>query len=157
MKLLSMTALSVLRQQLTRRYRQKGEGIMGEPSGESNEQLNALGLPIELCCQDPVTGFFRDGHCHTGPHDHGLHTVCALMTEEFLAFSAAAGNDLSTPIPQHGFPGLKEGDRWCLCAMRWHQAHQAGKAPRLFLRATHQKTLDVVPLDILKQHALDLS
>ena len=80
---------------------------MGEPSGESNEQLNALGLPIELCCQDPVTGFFRDGHCHTGPHDHGLHTVCALMTEEFLTFYAAAGNDLSTPMPQYGFPGLK--------------------------------------------------
>ena len=111
---------------------------MGEPSGEPPKQLNVLGLPIELCCQDPVTGFFRDGHCHTGPMDHGLHTVCAQMTDEFLSFSVSAGNDLVTPMPQYGFPGLKAGDRWCLCAMRWHQAHEAGKAPRLYLRATHQ-------------------
>ena len=130
---------------------------MGEPSGEPPKQLNVLGLPIELCCQDPVTGFFRDGHCHTGPMDHGLHTVCAQITDEFLSFSVSAGNDLVTPMPQYGFPGLKAGDRWCLCAMRWHQAHEAGKAPRLYLRATHQKTLEIVPLNVLKQFALDLT
>ena len=116
-----------------------------------------LGLPIELCCQDPVTGFFRDGHCHTGPLDHGLHTVCAQMTDEFLTFSVAAGNDLVTPMPQFEFPGLKDGDRWCLCALRWQQAYEAGRAPRLYLRATHQKTLEIVSLDVLKQFALDLS
>ena len=104
---------------------------MGEPSGEPSKQLNVLGLAIELCCQDPVTGFFRDGHCHTGPMDHGLHTVCAQMTDEFLSFSVSAGNDLVTPMPQYGFPGLKAGDRWCLCAMRWHQARKRGK-PRDF-------------------------
>ena len=130
---------------------------MGEPSGESPKQLNVLGLSIELCCQDPVTGFFRDGHCHTGPMDHWIHTVCAQMTDDFLAFSSAAGNDLSTPMPQYGFPGLQDGDRWCLCAMRWQQAHEAGQAPRLYLRATHQKTLEIVPLNVLKQFALDLS
>ena len=135
----------------------KQEPTMGEPSDKPSQQLNVLGLPIELCCQDPVTGFFRDGHCHTGPLDHGMHTVCALMTEEFLTFSVAAGNDLVTPMPQYGFPGLKGGDRWCLCAMRWHQAHEAGHAPRLYLRSTHQRTLQVVPLDVLKQFALDLS
>ena len=130
---------------------------MGEPSGEPPAQLNVLGLPIELCCQDPVTGFFRDGHCHTGPLDHGLHTVCAQMTDEFLTFSVAAGNDLVTPMPQFEFPGLKDGDRWCLCALRWQQAYEAGRAPRLYLRATHQKTLEIVSLDVLKQLALDLS
>ncbi len=130
---------------------------MGEPSGEAPRQLNVLGLPIELCCVDPVTGFFRDGHCHTGPHDHGRHTVCALMTEEFLAFSVSAGNDLVTPMPQYDFPGLQPGDRWCLCAMSCHQAHEAVMAPRIYLRATHQKTLEIVPLSVLKQFALDLS
>jgi uncharacterized protein (DUF2237 family) len=89
--------------------------------------------------------------------DHGIHTVCAQMTDDFLAFSYAAGNDLSTPMPQYGFPGLQDGDRWCLCAMRWQQAHEAGQAPRLYLRATHQKTLEIVPLNVLKQFALDLS
>ena len=130
---------------------------MGEPRGDQNSQLNVLGLPIELCCQDPVTGFFRDGHCHTGPQDHGIHTVCVLMTEEFLEFSVGVGNDLSTPMPQYQFPGLQAGDRWCLCAMRWHQANEAGQAPRIYLRATHMKTLEVVPLNVLKQFALDLS
>jgi uncharacterized protein (DUF2237 family) len=130
---------------------------MGEPSGETPKQLNVLGLPIEFCCQDPVTGFFRDGHCHTGPPDHGMHTVCAEMTEAFLNFSVAAGNDLVTPMPQYGFPGLSAGDRWCLCALRWQQAYEAGHAPRLYLRATHQKTLEVVSLDVLKAFALDIS
>jgi uncharacterized protein (DUF2237 family) len=130
---------------------------MGEPREESQQQLNVLGLPIELCCLDPVTGFYRDGHCHTGPHDHGRHTVCAEMTSEFLDFSVAAGNDLVTPMPQYDFPGLQAGDRWCLCAMRWHQAHEAGQAPRLYLRATHMKTLEIIPLAVLKQFALDLS
>ena len=105
---------------------------MGEPSGDPQGQLNVLGLPIEPCCQDPVTGFFRDGHCHTGPLDHGMHTVCAEMTEGFLNFSVAAGNDLVTPMPQYGFPGLSAGDRWCLCALRWAQAYEAGRSPALF-------------------------
>ena len=105
----------------------------------------------------PVTGFFRDGRCHTGPYDHGRHTGCALMTEEFRTYSVAAGNDLVTPMPQYEVPGLQPGDRWCLCAMRWQQAHESGQAPRLYLRATHQKTLEIMPLAVLKQFALDLS
>ena len=130
---------------------------MGEPSGESNEQLNALGLPIELCCQDPVTGFFRDGCCHTGPLDQGMHTVCAIVTDEFLEFSKAAGNDLSTPRPEFGFVGLNDGDQWCLCAARWEQARQADKAPKIRLAATNQATLAVCRLDDLKTHAIDLN
>lgn len=118
--------------------------------------VNVLETPLEGCCQDPVTGFFRDGSCNTGPEDRGLHTVCARMTQEFLEFSKARGNDLSTPRPEWGFPGLKDGDRWCLCALRWKEAQEAGAAPKVYLRATHKATLEVVPLSVLREYALDL-
>jgi uncharacterized protein (DUF2237 family) len=119
-------------------------------------QKNVLGGPLASCSHDPLTGFFRDGCCHTGPHDRGLHTVCAIMTTEFLAFSKAAGNDLSTPMPQFGFDGLKDGDQWCLCAARWEQARQAGCAPKVRLGATNIVTLSVCALEDLKVHAIDL-
>lgn len=118
--------------------------------------LNVLGLPLEACSLDPLTGFTRSGACETGPQDLGSHTVCAQVTEEFLAFSRARGNDLVTPVPEYGFPGLKPGDRWCLCAARWREAFEAGCAPRVRLRSTHAKTLEVVPLGALKAHALDI-
>ena len=115
--------------------------------------LNVLGTELEPCSRDPVTGFFRNGCCETGPDDLGLHTVCAVMTAEFLAFSKAAGNDLSTPLPAYGFPGLKPGDRWCLCAPRWKEALDAGMAPQLVLEATHEETLAIVPLGVLRDYA----
>lgn len=125
--------------------------------GGGGPQKNVLGGPLAKCSDDPVTGFFRTGCCHTGPQDRGVHTVCAVMTEEFLAFSKAAGNDLSTPVKQFGFPGLKPGDRWCLCAPRWKEAFDAGKAPKLVLAATHEATLKFAPLEILKKFAIDLN
>lgn len=112
--------------------------------------LNVLGGPLEPCSTDPMTGFFRDGHCNTCAEDRGSHTVCAVMTAEFLAFSKYVGNDLSTPRPDFGFSGLKPGDRWCLCAARFLQAHDEGCAPEVDLAATHQRALDVVPLDVLE-------
>jgi uncharacterized protein len=117
--------------------------------------LNVLGEAIQPCSTRPMTGFFRDGCCNTGPMDRGLHTVCAIMTAEFLALSKYLGNDLSTPRPEYGFPGLQPGDRWCLCASRFLQAHEEGAAPKLDLAATHQATLAIVPLDILRQYATD--
>jgi len=116
---------------------------------------NVLGEPLETCSVDPKTGFYRDGCCHTGPQDRGLHTVCAEMTSEFLRFTKAQGNDLSTPRPALNFPGLNPGDRWCLCAARWQEALDAGLAPPVHLHATHQRALAVVDLDDLKAHALD--
>lgn len=118
---------------------------------------NVFGEPLVSCCQAPVTGFYRDGFCHTGPDDIGRHVVCAVVTDEFLAFSAAQGNDLSTPRPEFGFPGLSAGDRWCLCAARWAEAHDAGKAPRVALTATHESALELIALDVLKTYAVDLS
>lgn len=120
------------------------------------EQRNVLGGPLAECSRRPLTGFFRDGCCHTGPEDLGRHTVCAEVTAEFLAFSKERGNDLSTPVPAFGFPGLRPGDRWCLCAARWREAWEAGKAPRVVLAATHAATLELVDLAALKAHALDL-
>jgi len=117
------------------------------------EARNVLGGELQPCSVDPLTGFFRNGCCETGPQDLGLHTVCAVMTAEFLAFSKAAGNDLSTPHPDMAFPGLKPGDRWCLCAPRWKEALDAGAAPQLVLEATHEETLAIVPLGLLKDHA----
>jgi uncharacterized protein (DUF2237 family) len=117
--------------------------------------LNVLGQPLESCSMDPVTGFFRNGCCDTGPMDQGSHTVCAVMTAEFLALSKYLGNDLSTPRPEFGFAGLKPGDRWCLCAGRFLQAHDEGAAPRVNLAATHQNALDIVALDVLSQYALE--
>lgn len=118
---------------------------------------NVLGERLQTCSEAPVTGFYRDGCCNTGPDDLGVHTVCALMTSEFLEFSRARGNDLSTPMPQAGFPGLKPGDRWCLCAARWKEAFDAGMAPRVVLTATHEATLELVALAELKKYAIDLS
>jgi uncharacterized protein len=125
------------------------------PSGMKLPSLNVLGQPLETCSTDPVTGFYRDGCCNTGPMDRGLHTVCALMTAEFLALSKYLGNDLSTPRPEYGFQGLKPGDQWCLCASRFLQAHEEGAAPKVRLAATHQATLATVPLDVLQAHASD--
>jgi uncharacterized protein len=117
--------------------------------------LNVLGGPLEVCSLDPLTGFYRNGCCDTGPEDRGAHTVCALMTAEFLALSKYLGNDLSTPRPDFGFAGLKPGDRWCLCAGRFLQAHEEGAAPRVRLAATHQRALEIVPLEVLTEHAED--
>ena len=114
---------------------------------------NVLGGPLAPCSRSPLTGFFRDGCCRTGPEDVGIHTVCAVMTAEFLAFSKAAGNDLVTPRPEWQFPGLSPGDRWCLCAARWLEAAEAGVAPPVILEATHAKTLAVVPLATLRARA----
>jgi hypothetical protein len=117
--------------------------------------LNVLGQPLRPCSAAPLTGFFRDGHCNTCAEDAGSHTVCAVMTAEFLAFSKYVGNDLSTPRPEFRFPGLRPGDRWCLCAGRFLQAHEEGCAPRVHLAATHIRATEIVPLDILKAHADD--
>jgi uncharacterized protein (DUF2237 family) len=117
--------------------------------------LNVLGGPLEQCSVAPMTGFYRNGCCDTGPQDRGVHTVCALMTAEFLALSKYLGNDLSTPRPEFGFAGLKPGDRWCLCASRFLQAHDEGAAPKVRLGATHLRTLDIVPLEVLKAHAAE--
>ncbi|WP_413204648.1 DUF2237 family protein [Rhodospirillum sp. A1_3_36] len=124
--------------------------------GGGQSQRNVLGGPLAICGLDPRTGFYRSGCCDTGPDDHGLHTVCVEVTESFLAYSQSVGNDLSTAHPEFGFPGLKAGDRWCLCAARWRQALEAGAPPRVVLRATNEATLLVVPLEELKKHALDL-
>ena len=117
--------------------------------------VNVLGGSLQLCSSDPMTGFMRNGHCDTCAEDQGNHTVCAVMTDEFLAYSKYLGNDLSTPRPEFRFPGLKAGDQWCLCAGRFLQAHHEGVAPRIRLQATHQRALDVVPLDVLKASAMD--
>ena len=115
---------------------------------------NVLGGDLQCCCTDPVTGFYRDGYCRTGPGDVGLHTVCAVMTAEFLEFSAARGNDLSTPVPHYNFPGLKPGDQWCLCASRWQAAFEAGVAPKVVLEATHMLALEFCNLADLRAHAI---
>jgi uncharacterized protein len=119
--------------------------------------LNVLGEPLQSCCMDPRTGFYRDGYCQTGDDDLGSHLVCAEMTEEFLAFSKKQGNDLSTPRPEFSFPGLKAGDRWCVCALRWVESYEAKQAPKILLSATHQTMLDIVPLEVLVKYALDVS
>ena len=116
---------------------------------------NVLGGPLAPCCEDPATGFFRDGYCHTGPQDVDSHTICASVTPEFLEFSREHGNDLGTPRPEFMFPGLVSGDRWCLCAARWLEAAEAGAAPPVVLIATHEHALHVVPLELLMRHALD--
>jgi uncharacterized protein (DUF2237 family) len=127
-----------------------GGGRRGGPA------RNVLGTTLEICSLTPRTGFYRNGCCNTGPDDFGSHTVCAEMTEAFLQFSKAAGNDLSTPRPEFDFPGLRPGDRWCLCAPRWQEALEAGKAPRVVLRATEQGALAYCDLEDLKRHAIDL-
>ena len=117
---------------------------------------NVLGGELLCCCEQPPTGFYRDGYCHTGPQDPASHTVCARMSREFLDFAVARGNDLVTPRPEYMFPGLAAGDRWCLCAARWKEALDAGVAPPVWLLATHERALDVVTLEQLTKHALDL-
>lgn len=114
---------------------------------------NVVGGELLPCSSEPLTGFYRDGCCSTGPEDVGSHTVCSVMTADFLEFSRLAGNDLSTPVPQWGFPGLEPGDRWCVCAERWLEAHNAGHAPQVVLGATHARALDVVPIELLMQYA----
>ena len=126
-------------------------------SRPQQRQRNVFGEPLVSCSERPLTGFYRTGCCHTGPEDLGLHTVCVEVTAEFLAFSKARGNDLSTPRPEFGFPGLEPGDRWCLCAARWREAFEAGRAPRVILAATHEATLDLVGLDDLKRYAIDIA
>ena len=121
------------------------------------KQKNILGEEIESCCESPITGFFRDGFCHTDERDQGVHTVCVKMTEEFLNFSKSRGNDLSTPRPDFNFPGVKVGDSWCLCAERWVEAYELGMAPYLYIKQTNIKTLDIVSLEVLKEFALDLN
>lgn len=128
-----------------------------EGGGGRKRARNVLGEPLEDCSLDPVTGFFRNGCCDTAKEDAGSHTVCVVMTEAFLAFSKAQGNDLSTPMPDYDFPGLKPGDRWCLCAPRWQEAFEAGQAPRVALKATHEGALAYCALADLKTHAVDLS
>jgi uncharacterized protein (DUF2237 family) len=122
-------------------------------SASRDDALNVLGSPLVPCGQSPRTGFFRNGCCDTGPEDTGMHTVCAVMTDAFLVYSKLAGNDLSTPHPEWGFPGLRAGDRWCLCVGRWREAMAAGVAPPVVLAATHEEALAVVTLEDLERHA----
>eukprot|EP00547_Thalassionema_nitzschioides_P010475 CAMPEP_0194225294 /NCGR_PEP_ID=MMETSP0156-20130528/39314_1 /TAXON_ID=33649 /ORGANISM="Thalassionema nitzschioides, Strain L26-B" /LENGTH=156 /DNA_ID=CAMNT_0038957201 /DNA_START=207 /DNA_END=677 /DNA_ORIENTATION=- len=131
-----------------------------EPIEQEITSVNVLGTPLESCCANVResgigTGFYRNGYCSTGEQDLGRHTVCVRVSEKFLQFSKGVGNDLSTPVPQYAFPGLEEGDIWCLCAERWVQAYQAGMAPKLFLHATHEKSLSYIPFEILREYAID--
>jgi uncharacterized protein len=121
------------------------------------ESVNVFGEPLESCSERPLTGFFRDGCCNTGAQDAGSHTVCVEVTREFLEFSRFRGNDLSTPRPELAFPGLRPGDRWCLCAARWLEAHEHDVAPRVVLKGTHLRALDLVPLALLREFAVDLN
>jgi hypothetical protein len=119
----------------------------------AEQAKNVLGSELQMCCNDPKTGFYRDGFCHTGPDDAGVHVVCAEMTDEFLEYTKGQGNDLSTPMPAFGFPGLKAGDKWCLCASRWKEALEAGVAPPVVLESTHEKALEIVSIDQLQSYA----
>jgi uncharacterized protein (DUF2237 family) len=132
-------------------------GASSPPKPPAPEGHSVLGRPIEPCGQRPKTGFFRDGCCNTSTEDIGAHVVCARVTAEFLAFSRANGNDLSTPVPRAGFPGLKPGDRWCLCANRWKEALAAGCAPPVYLACTHERALNYLSFEELSAHALDLN
>ena len=125
---------------------------MSEPQRPAR---NVLGGSLVICSIRPMTGFFRDGCCNTGPTDRGSHTVCVVTTADFLAYSKSMGNDLSTPMPDYGFPGLKPGDRWCLHVMRWMEAYQAGMAPQVVLEATHEQVLRFIPMAALLEHSLD--
>lgn len=121
-----------------------------------DDSRNVLGGPLQECSGDPVTGFFRDGCCNTDVADFGSHTVCAVLSEEFLAHQKSVGNDLSTPRPEYGFSGLKPGDRWCVCASRWRQAYEAGSASPVVLAATHVRALELIPIEALRKHAADI-
>jgi uncharacterized protein (DUF2237 family) len=124
---------------------------------EMDESINVFGEALQSCSSHPKTGFFRDGCCNTSDSDLGSHTVCIEVTREFLEYSRFKGNDLSTPMPEYDFPGLKPGDRWCLCAARWLEAYQQGMAPRVFLARSHRRVLETVPLELLRQFAADLN
>ena len=124
---------------------------------KKKESINVFGKKLDICCNNPKTGFFRNGSCDTCNEDIGVHTVCILATEEFLEFSKAVGNDLSTPNPDFQFKGVKPGDRWCLCALRWKQAYDAGKAPQIYLASTHEASLELVPLEVLLDFAVDVN
>jgi uncharacterized protein (DUF2237 family) len=124
-------------------------------NGHYPKPKNVLGTELKSCCTDPMTGFYRDGYCRTGADDVGKHTVCILATDEFLEFSKSVGNDLSTPRPEFAFPGLKDGDKWCLVAMRWQQAFDAGMAPQVDLEATHESALEIISLDDLKKFEIE--
>jgi uncharacterized protein (DUF2237 family) len=119
-------------------------------------ERNVLGGPLESCSADPLTGFYRDGCCNTGPEDSGSHTICAVVSEEFLEFQSSIGNDLSTPVADYGFPGVKPGDRWCVTARNWLSAHEHSVGTFVVLASTHERALDVVPLEILEQYAVDV-
>ena len=123
---------------------------------KKDESINVYGDPLEMCGDLPMTGFYRDSYCNTCNEDIGSHTVCTEITQLFLDYSKAKGNDLSTPAPQFGFQGLKPGDAWCLCASRWHEAYESGAAPLVYLDRTHQRALEIIPLDTLKKYAVDL-
>ena len=124
---------------------------------EGRAEFNVLGEALQPCSSDPLTGFFRSGYCAAGPDGAAQHLVCIEASDEFLAYSRSVGNDLTTPMPQFAFPGLKAGDRWCLVAMRWKQAHDAGKAPRVYLRATNRAVLELIAFEALKAYARDLN
>ena len=124
---------------------------------EKDESLNVFDEPLEPCSEEPLTGFFRDGCCNTNEQDVGSHTVCIAVSKEFLEYSRFRGNDLSTPMPEYGFPGLAPGDRWCLCAERWQEAYDQDMAPRVHLTRTHKKALEIIPLSLLRQFAADLN
>jgi uncharacterized protein (DUF2237 family) len=128
-------------------------GAAAAAGATAAQALNVLGTPLQLCCLSPRTGYFRDGFCVTGPQDTGRHTVCAIVTQDFLTFTASRGNDLATPHPP-GFPGLRPGDKWCLCAARWLEAFKAGKAPGVVLAATNAAALQICPLEALTAHAV---
>ena len=119
-------------------------------------ERNVLGTELETCSSDPLTGFYRDGCCRTGPGDAGSHTICAVVSAEFLAYQREIGNDLSTPVPEYAFPGLSPGDRWCVTAVNWLRAHEAGVGTFVVLAATHERALDIVPLEVLQQYAVDV-
>ncbi len=124
---------------------------------EIEESLNVFGEPLQSCSDNPLTGFFRDSCCNTNDNDVGSHTVCIKITTEFLEYSRFRGNDLSTAVPEHGFPGLKPGNKWCLCALRWLEAYQNEMAPKIVLASTHQRAIDIIPLELLKEYAADLN
>lgn len=122
----------------------------------NDDQKNVFGETLTLCSDSPMTGYYRDGSCSTDDTDRGSHTVCVKVTEEFLTYTAQQGNDLSTPMPEFGFPGLKSGDQWCVCAQRWYEAQKDGAAPKVILMATNEKVLEIIPLEVLKKYAIDL-
>lgn len=160
LSLLKTTSESRSQSSVSSLFAQKEESESEETVAVDPNAVNVLGTSLRCCCSDVGgsgigTGFYRNGFCSTGEQDLGRHTVCCKVTEKFLEFSKAVGNDLSTPMPEYHFPGLKEGDIWCLCAQRWAQAYNADMAPNIFLQATHEKTLDYAPIEVLKEFAID--